>query len=146
MGYRAGDEDVIAAFVVERLAGEAAVQRFQLEAGDVEQPEPFVPRRPPERARRTAVEREIDAVFADRVPDRVRHRSAAVRAVETHRDLVVERQGIPREAPARTERRGDALERATTVSPGREVQQRVERAVDQRRGLVESEVAHVSLA
>ena len=41
----------------QRLAGEAAVERLELEAGDVEQPEPFVLRRPPERARRTVVER-----------------------------------------------------------------------------------------
>jgi hypothetical protein len=47
------------------------------------------------------------------------------------------------EPPARTERGGDALERAPAVSPGRHVQQRPERAVDQRRRRGKGEIAHV---
>ena len=62
------------------------------------------------------------------------------------RDPVVERERVPGEPSARPERRGDALERAAAVGPGRQVQERAERAVDQRRRLVEREVAHVALA
>jgi hypothetical protein len=42
-----GDEDVFAAVVGERFAVEAAVQGLQLDAGDLEEPEPFVFRCPP---------------------------------------------------------------------------------------------------
>ena len=38
----AGHEDVLVAVVVERFAGESAVETFQLEARDVEEPQPFV--------------------------------------------------------------------------------------------------------
>ena len=62
------------------------------------------------------------------------------------RDPVVEGERVPREPAVRPERRGDALERASAVGPGREVQERAERAVDERGRLVEREVAHVALA
>src|SRR5437762_9471601 len=38
----AGEEDVLAAVVGERLTGEPAIQGFQFETSDVEQPEPLV--------------------------------------------------------------------------------------------------------
>jgi len=43
-----GDEDVFRAIVTERLAGESAIERFDGQAGDIDQPEPFILRRPPE--------------------------------------------------------------------------------------------------
>ncbi len=46
--------------------------------------------------------------------------------------------------PMGLERGGDALEGPTAVSPGRQVQERAEWAVDQSRRLVEGQVAHVS--
>ena len=76
----------------------------------------------------------------------MRHGLVLVQPVEARRDVVVEGKRVPGEPPARPERRGDALERAAAVGPGRQVQQRAERAVDQRRRLVEGEVAHVALA
>src|SRR5207302_2717634 len=68
---RRRDEHVLAALVAERLAREAAVERLDLEPRDVEEPEPLVLRRPPEGARRAVVQDDVDAVVADRVPDRV---------------------------------------------------------------------------
>ena len=82
----------------------------------------------------------------DRVADRVRYRLVLVLAVQARRDPVVEGEGVPGEPPARPERGGDALEGAAAVGPGRQVQERPERAVDQRRRLVQGEVAHVALA
>jgi hypothetical protein len=58
---------------------------------------------------------------------------------------VVEGVGVPSEQPTRPQGRGDALERAPAVGPGRHVQQRAERAVDQRGGLVDAQLAHVGL-
>jgi alpha-1,6-mannosyltransferase len=46
--WTAGDEHVLPAVAGERFAGEPTVQRHQFEAGDVEQPEPLVLRRPPQ--------------------------------------------------------------------------------------------------
>ena len=43
-----GHEDVLAAVVVERFAGESAVESFQPQARDVEEPQPFVFGCPPE--------------------------------------------------------------------------------------------------
>ena len=50
------------------------------------------------------------------------------------------------ERPAGQEGRGDALERATAAGPGRQVKQRPERAINQRRRLVKREFTHVALA
>src|SRR5207248_11412539 len=92
------------------------------------------------------VEREVDPVVADGVPDRVRDRLVLVLAVQARREPVVEGEGVPGEAAVRPERGGDAREGATAVGPGRQVQERAERAVDQRRRLVEGEGAHVARA
>jgi hypothetical protein len=45
----AGHEDVLVAVVVERLTGESAIESFQPQARDVEEPQPFVLGCPPER-------------------------------------------------------------------------------------------------
>jgi hypothetical protein len=37
-----GHEDVLRAVVVERLAGESAIESFQTQARDVQKPQPFV--------------------------------------------------------------------------------------------------------
>ena len=65
-------------------------------------------------------------------------------SVEPGGDLMIERKGIPCEPPAGTERRRDPLERVASVGLRRQVQKRPERAVDQRRRLVEHELAHVA--
>jgi hypothetical protein len=85
----AGDEHVLAAFVGERLTGEAAVQRRHLQAGHVQQAEPLVLRRPPQGACPAAVEGEVDPVVARPEPDRVRDRLVLVAAVDAGADVVV---------------------------------------------------------
>jgi hypothetical protein len=47
--WTAGDEHVLPAVVGERLTGEAAVEGLQFETGDVDEPEPLVLGRPPQR-------------------------------------------------------------------------------------------------
>ncbi len=61
----AGNEHVLATVVVKWLFGEATVERLQLQAGDFEEPEPLVLRRPPQRARRAVVEDHVDPVVTD---------------------------------------------------------------------------------
>src|SRR5689334_7617277 len=58
----AGDEDVLEAVVVERFAGESAVESFQPKASDVEKAQPFVLGCPPERTRSTTVQGDVDPV------------------------------------------------------------------------------------
>jgi hypothetical protein len=98
-----GDEHVLLAVVGERLAGEAAIQRLQLETGDVEEPEPLVPGRPPQRARRAVIAGNVDPVVPHRVPDGVGYRRLLVLAVEDRGDPVIEGKGVPGEPPARPE-------------------------------------------
>src|SRR5919197_2906051 len=140
------DEHVLAALVVERLAGEAAVERLHVEARHVDEAEPLVLRCPPERGLRAVVKDDIDAVGADGVPKRVRDGILLVLYVQPRRDVMVEGERVPCEPSAGPQRRRDALERATAVPPRWEIQERAVRAVDQRRRLVELEVAHVALA
>ena len=130
----AGDEHVLLAVVGERFAGEAAVEALESEAGDVDEPEPFVLGRPPEPAGGAVVADEVDPVVADGVMDGVRAGILLVLAVEGGGDPVVEGERVPGEPPGRGERGGDALEGAAAVGPGRQVQQGAGRAVDQRRG------------
>jgi ubiquinone/menaquinone biosynthesis C-methylase UbiE len=75
----------------------------------------------------------------------VRNGILLVLAVEARRDPVVERKGVPGEPSSRPERRGDALEGAAAVGPGRQMEESSERAIDQRRGLVEGKVTHIAL-
>src|SRR5262245_40978826 len=65
-------------------------------------------------------------------------------AVEGRRDAVVEGIRVPREPSTRSEARGYPLERPAPVGPGRQMEERPERAVDELDGLVELEVAHVA--
>src|SRR5712691_12308109 len=67
----AGDEDVFAAVVVERLSVEATEESLELKPRDIEEPEPFVLGCPPQQAGGAVVERDVDSVVADRVPNRV---------------------------------------------------------------------------
>ena len=65
-------------------------------------------------------------------------------SVEPHRNPMVEHEGVPREPSTGTERGGDTLERPAPVGPGREMEQRPERAIDQRCRLGQRELAHVT--
>ena len=69
-----------------------------------------------------------------------------VLTVELGGNRMVEREGVPREAPARTECAGHAFERLPAVAPGAQVKQRAERAIDESRLLIECQVAHVAQA
>src|SRR5207302_10808244 len=117
-----GHEDVLTAVVVERFPGESAIESFEAQARDVEEPQPFVLGCPPERTGSTVVQGDVDAVIADAVVVCVRHRHSGVRvgvpAVYGRRDVMVEGEGVPGEATVRQERRRDALEAAAAIGPG----------------------------
>jgi len=66
---RASDEHVFPAIVSKRLSCEATVERFQLETGNVDEPEPLVLGCPPERARRAIVECQVDPIVPYGIPD-----------------------------------------------------------------------------
>ena len=66
---RASDEHIFPAIVSKRLPCEAAVERFQLETGDIEEPEPLVLGCPPEGALRAIVEGQVDPIVAYGIPD-----------------------------------------------------------------------------
>ena len=51
-----GQEDVLGAVVVERFAGESAIESYQPQARDVEEPQRFVLGCPPERTGSTIVQ------------------------------------------------------------------------------------------
>jgi hypothetical protein len=57
----AGDEDEFTAVVVERFSIEATEQSLELEPPDIDEVEPFVLRRPSQRASRAVVERDVGA-------------------------------------------------------------------------------------
>src|SRR4051812_2912636 len=141
-----GDEDVLAAVVVQRFAGESAVERLQAEARNVEEPQPFVLRRPPERTGSALVQGDVDTVVADAVVVRVCHRRVGVPAVESGCEVMIERECVPGEAALRPKRRRDPLETAASIRPGGQVQRRPAGAVDQGCGLRELELAYVSFA
>src|SRR5258706_6940163 len=94
-----GDEDVLPAVVVERLAAEPAVESLKRKPGDVEQPEPFILRGPPHRACGAVLENDVDPVSADRVPDQERDGFGLSRPAASHRDLMAEGEGVPAEYP-----------------------------------------------
>jgi hypothetical protein len=58
---------------------ESAIQSFEAQARDVEEPQPFVLGCPPERIGSTIVQRDVDSVVADAVAVGVRQRDAGVR-------------------------------------------------------------------
>ena len=76
-----GHEDVLGAVVEERLAGESAIESFEAQARDVEEPQPFVLGCPPERTGSTIVQGDVDSVIADAVAARVRQRRVGMLAV-----------------------------------------------------------------
>src|SRR5262245_11531133 len=80
------------------------------------------------------------------VMGRMGQRAVLRLAVKLHRDLRIEDEGIPREPPAWPKRSRDTLERAAAVSPGWQMQERPERAVNQSCGFVEFQIAHVTFA
>src|SRR6185503_5315264 len=112
------------AVVVNRLAGEATVERLHLKSGDFEEPKPLVPGSPPERTRRAAVEDDIDPVVAYCITDGVWHGLCLVRTVEMHGDVVIERKGVPGEPPVLSEQGSNTLEGAAAIGPGWQVQER----------------------
>ncbi len=60
-----GHEDVLGAVVVERLASESAIESFQTQARDVQEPQPFVLGCPPERTGSTIVQGDVDSVITN---------------------------------------------------------------------------------
>src|SRR4051795_11003432 len=90
----AGDEDVLTAVVVERFPGESAIESFEAQARDVEEPQPFVLGCPPERTGSTIVQGDVDSVISDAVVVRVRQRYSGARvgvlAVYGRCDVMVE--------------------------------------------------------
>src|SRR5438552_17143087 len=76
-----GHEDVLTAVVVERFPSESAIQSFEAQARDVEEPQPFVLGCPPERTGSTIVQGDVDSVIADAVIVRVRQRRVGMLAV-----------------------------------------------------------------
>jgi hypothetical protein len=76
----------------------------------------------------------------------VRYRLVLVLAIQAGGDLVIEGKGVPGKPATWPQRGGGPLERAAPVGPGRQVQQRAERAIDQRGWLGENQVAYVTLA
>src|SRR5437868_15060555 len=108
----AGHEDVLVAVVVERFAGESAIESFQLQARDVEESQPFVLGCPPERTDCTSVQGDVDPVIADAVVDRVRQWRVGMLAVSGGCDLMVEGERVPGEAAVRPQRCGERLEAA----------------------------------
>src|SRR5262249_17695123 len=116
---RASDEHVFPAIVSKRLACEATVEHFQLETGDVEQPEPLVLGCPPQRALRAIVECQVDPIVPHGIVDGMGERLLLMNTVEACGNLVVKGEGIPGEAPVWPERRRDVLEGSAAVDPGR---------------------------
>src|SRR3954452_24769561 len=88
---------------------------------------------------------EAKAVPPQRAP-RARGAVAGREAVAHRGQVRVEDERVPREEATRREGRRDTLEDAPPVAPGREVEQRAVRAVDERRRLVQPQLAHVRLA
>src|SRR5436190_15727951 len=112
-------EDVLTAVVVERFPGESAIQSFEAQARDVEEPQPFVLGCPPERTGSTLVQGDVDSVIADAVVVRVRHLRVDMLPVHRGCDVMVEGERVPGEAAVRAKRCRDPLEAAATIGPRR---------------------------
>src|SRR5215212_8630698 len=97
-GLADNPEELVGGFV-ERLLREAAIQRLDVEGGDVDQSFPFRPVQPPERDLVAALERDVQAVVLLRVVDSVAH-AVLLRpfTVVARGDLRVEDEEVPREA------------------------------------------------
>jgi hypothetical protein len=142
----AGHEDVFVAVVVERFAGESAIESFQPQARDVEESQPFVLGCPPERTGSTTVQGDVDPVIADAVVDRVRQRCVGVLAVYGGCDLMVEGERVPGEAAVRPKRCGDRLKAAAAIGLRGQMQQRPAGAVDHRRRFLDFKLPYVFFA
>src|SRR4029453_14468599 len=109
-----GHEDVLTAAVVERFPGESAIESFEAQARDVEEPQPFVLGCPPERSGSTIIQGDVDSVIADAVVVGVRQGGAGVRvgmlAVYGGCDVMVEGERVPGEAAVRPKRCRDPVE------------------------------------
>src|SRR5438105_8071121 len=112
-----GHEDVLTAVVVERFPGESAIESFEAQARDVEEPQPFILGRPPERTGSTIVEGDVDSVIADAVVVRVRHPRVDMPAIDGGCGVVVEGERVPGEEAVRPKRRRDPLEAAAPIGP-----------------------------
>src|SRR4051794_36963581 len=127
-----GHEDVLTAAVVERFPGESAMESFEAQARDVEEPQPLVLGCPPERSGSTIVQGDVDSVIADAVVVGVRQRDAGVGvgmlAVYGGCDVMVEGERVPGEAAVSPKRCRDPLEAAATIRPRGQMQQRPARA------------------
>src|SRR5438874_855348 len=139
-----GHEDVLTAVVVERFPGESAIESFEAQARDVEEPQPFVFGCPPERTGSTIVQGDVDSVITDAVVVRVRQRRVGMLAVYGGCDMMVEGERVPGEAAARPKRCRDPLEAAATIGPRGQMQQRPPRAIDQARRLLDFKLPYVS--
>ncbi len=118
-----GDEDVLTAVVVERFPGESAIESFEAQARDLEEPKPFVLGCPPERTGSTIVQGDVDSVIADAVVVRVRQRRVGMLAVDGGCDVMVEGERVPGEAAVRPKRCRYPLEAAATIGPRGQMQQ-----------------------
>ena len=88
---------------------------------------------------------DVDPVVRRDVAERVHDAALVLRLpVEPRRDRVAEDEGVEGEPPAGPQRGGDALEDPPLLLPAVQVEERAERDVDQRRGLVELELADVA--
>src|SRR5262245_4729095 len=96
----AGNEDVLAALVVDRLFFEVSVQSFELKLGNIEEAEPLVLGRPPDGAGAASIERDVDAVSTDCIANDVGHGPVLVPSVQSNANLVVERESVPGEPAA----------------------------------------------
>src|SRR5215218_9704734 len=139
-----GHEDVLTAVVVERFPGESAIESFEAQTRDVEEPQPFVLGCPPERTRSTIVQGDVDSVIAHAVVVRVRQRRVGMPAVYGGCDVMVEGERVPREAAVRPKQCRDPLEAAATIGPRGQMQQRPPGAVDQGRRLLDFKLPYVS--
>ena len=143
-----GYEDVLTAVVVERFPGESAMESFEAQARDVEEPQPFVLGCPPERTGSAIVQGDVDSVIADAVAVGVRKRDVGVRvgmlAVYGGCDVMIEGERVPGEAAVGPKRCRDPLEAAATIGPRGQMQQGSPRAVDQGRRLLDFKLPYVS--
>ncbi len=87
-------------FSVNGSPREPAVERLDLESGDVDEAEPLVLRGPPQTADATVVVHDVEAVVADCVMDSVGERCLLRSAVSVGGEVVVEHERVPREPSA----------------------------------------------
>src|SRR3954471_10944361 len=129
---------------------EAAVETFELEACDVDEAVPLAPGGPPQRERADPFEASAAGDVDPAVRRHVGHDLPAsaglvdALSVEGCRETCAERKDVPREPPARQQRRRDALEHRAPITPCREVEHRTERADHELDLLVDAELTHVA--